>query len=412
MKTIVVIGGGPAGMIAAYSAATVDPSNKVIILEKNEKTGKKLFITGKGRCNVTNSSDIETIMNNVVSNRDFLYSALYTFDNESLIALIEENGTPLKVERGNRVFPVSDHSSDIIKALNHALKMAGVEVRLNTEVSDLLIKDKKVCGVRLKNEKTIECDRVILATGGLSYESTGSTGDGIRFAKKEGHEIRECVPALVPMETEEDYVKDMMGLSLKNVEVSIKDGKRTLYSEFGEMLFTHFGVSGPLILSASSVVGRTLKEKSLKLYIDLKPAVTRETLEKRILKIIEENKNKHVKNSFAGLLPGKMLPVFLELSGIDIEKQMNSVTKEERKILVELLKAFPLTLTGLRGFNEAIITSGGVETKEVNPSTMESKLVEGLYMAGEMLDVDAFTGGYNLQIAWSTGYLAGLNAGQ
>ncbi|MCR5273041.1 MAG: NAD(P)/FAD-dependent oxidoreductase [Lachnospiraceae bacterium] len=411
MRKIAIVGGGPAGMIAAYSAAIANSDNKVVLIEKNEKLGKKLFITGKGRCNVTNASDVETMMNNVVSNRDFLYSAFYTFDNNSLMDLIEQNGTALKTERGNRVFPVSDHSSDIIKAMTKALKTSGVEVRLNTEVIEILTDDGEAKGLLYKKGTKEEFDRVVIATGGLSYQSTGSTGDGIGFAKKLGHTDRECVPALVPIEAEEEYVKDMMGLSLKNVEVRIADGKRELFKDFGEMLFTHFGVSGPLILSASSVIGRTLKKKKLNMYIDLKPAVSNEQLEKRILGIIDENKNKTIKNSLGGLLPGKMLPVYLSLSEVDINKQMNAITREERKKLVSLLKAFPLTLTSLRGFDEAIITSGGINVKEVNPSTMESKKIKGMYLAGEMLDIDAFTGGYNLQVAWSTGYLAGMNAG-
>ncbi len=411
IRKIAIVGGGPAGMIAAYSAAIANSDNKVVLIEKNEKLGKKLFITGKGRCNVTNASDVETMMNNVVSNRDFLYSAFYTFDNNSLMDLIEQNGTALKTERGNRVFPVSDHSSDIIKAMTKALKTSGVEVRLNTEVIEILTDDGEAKGLLYKKGTKEEFDRVVIATGGLSYQSTGSTGDGIGFAKKLGHTDRECVPALVPIEAEEEYVKDMMGLSLKNVEVRIADGKRELFKDFGEMLFTHFGVSGPLILSASSVIGRTLKKKKLNMYIDLKPAVSNEQLEKRILGIIDENKNKTIKNSLGGLLPGKMLPVYLSLSEVDINKQMNAITREERKKLVSLLKAFPLTLTSLRGFDEAIITSGGINVKEVNPSTMESKKIKGMYLAGEMLDIDAFTGGYNLQVAWSTGYLAGMNAG-
>jgi len=411
MKNIIVIGGGPAGMIAAYSAALSDCSNKVTLIEKNEKLGKKLFITGKGRCNVTNSADIETLMNNVISNREFLYSAFYTFDNQAIMDLIEENGTKLKVERGNRVFPVSDHSSDVIKAMNNALKKMNVTVMLNTEVSSVSVVDGVVVGVKLKNGQAMRADAVVVATGGLSYQSTGSTGDGHRFLQANGHNIRECVPALVPIEAKEEYVKEMQGLSLKNVSVTIKDGKKVLYNEFGEMLFTHFGVSGPLILSASSVVGRKLSDKNLDMTIDLKPAVSEKQLEERILNICNENKNKQVKNSLSGLLPNKMLPVYIQVCEIDPEKQMNSLTKEERKRMVVILKAFPVTLTGLRGMNEAIITSGGIKVKEINPSTMESKLVKNLYAAGELLDLDAFTGGFNLQIAWSTGYLAGLNAG-
>lgn len=398
-------------MIAAYAAALADSDNKVTLIEKNEKLGKKLFITGKGRCNVTNSSDIETLMNNVISNREFLYSAFYTFDNQGIMDLIEANGTKLKVERGNRVFPVSDHSSDIIKALNNSLKKMGVNVLLNTEVSGIMVKDGSAKGVSLRKGKDILGDCVIVATGGLSYSSTGSTGDGHRFLISNGHTVRECIPALVPIEAKENYVMDMQGLSLKNVSVTIKDGKKVLYNEFGEMLFTHFGVSGPLILSASSVIGRRLSDKNIDMTIDLKPAVTEKQLEDRILNITNDNKNKQLKNSLTGLLPNKMLPAYIQVCDIDPDKQMNSLTKEERKRMVNVLKNFPVTLTSLRGFNEAIITSGGIKVKEVNPSTMESKLIKNLFVAGELLDLDAFTGGYNLQIAWSTGYLAGLCAG-
>ena len=405
MKKVIVIGGGPAGMFAALAAA--QKGHSVLLLEKNEKLGKKLYITGKGRCNITNAGDMDTLFANVTTNRKFLYSAFYAYDNFRVIDFFENHGVKTKVERGNRVFPVSDHSSDVIMALSRALQQAGVTVRLHTKVDGLLVKENRVQGVKLADGKTEYADAVILATGGFSYQSTGSTGDGYVFAKNCGHKVTDIEPSLVPFTTRESYVTDMQGLALKNVRVTIRRGKKIVFEDFGEMLFTHFGVSGPLCLSASSLVGKELKKQELTMTIDLKPALTTEQLDQRLLREFEDNKNKQFKNSIHGLLPAKMLPVILELSGIDPEKKVNEITKEERSGLMHLLKAFPLTLTGLRDFNEAIITRGGISVKEVNPSTMESKLVSGLYFAGEVLDLDAMTGGFNLQIAWSTGYLAG-----
>ena len=392
-------------MFAALGAA--EAGHRVTILEQNEKLGKKIYITGKGRCNLTNACDTEEIFAHVPRNAKFLYSAIYTYDNFRVMEFFEANGMPVKTERGNRVFPVSDHSSDVISTLQKALEKAGVEVLLHTKVTEILSKDGKIAGVRLKNGEKRTADAIILATGGQSYSSTGSTGDGFVFAEQLGHKIEEPVPSLVPMTVLEDYCMQMQGLSLRNVQATIREGGKVFFEEFGEMLFTHFGVSGPLMLSASSVVNDRLRKKNLSLTIDLKPALSEEQLDARILRDFEENKNRQFKNSVKGLLPAKMIPVVISLSGIDPEKKINGITKQERKKLVECIKAFPLTLTGLRGFNEAIITRGGVSVKQVDPSTMESKLVKGLYFAGEILDVDAYTGGFNLQIAWSTGYLAG-----
>lgn len=392
-------------MFAALGAA--EAGHRVTILEQNEKLGKKIYITGKGRCNLTNACDTEEIFAHVPRNAKFLYSAIYTYDNFRVMDFFEANGMPVKTERGNRVFPISDHSSDVISTVQKVLEKAGVEVLLHTKVTEILSKDGKITGVQLKNGEKRTADAIILATGGKSYSSTGSTGDGFVFAEQLGHKIEEPVPSLVPMTVLEDYCMQMQGLSLRNVQATIREGGKVIFEEFGEMLFTHFGVSGPLMLSASSVVNDRLRKKNLSLNIDLKPALSEEQLDARILRDFEENKNRQFKNSVKGLLPAKMIPVVISLSGIDPEKKINGITKQERKKLVECIKAFPLTLTGLRGFNEAIITRGGVSVKQVDPSTMESKLVKGLYFAGEILDVDAYTGGFNLQIAWSTGYLAG-----
>ena len=405
MKNVIVIGGGPAGMFAALSAA--ENGHAVTLLEKNEKLGKKLFITGKGRCNLTNAGDMDALFGNVVTNRKFLYSAFYACDNRRVIEFFERRGMPTKTERGNRVFPVSDHSSDVIAVLKQALVRAGVQVRLHTEVSEILKEEEKITGVSLKNGRNLPCDAVVLATGGYSYQSTGSTGDGYLFAGACGHTVTALKPSLVPLTAKEPYVKQMQGLSLKNVGVTIRREQKVLFEDFGEMLFTHFGVSGPLILSASSLVGKELENGELAMRIDLKPALSAEQLDRRILRDFDANKNRAFKNAIQGLLPGKMLQAIPVLSGISPDKKVNEITKEERGRLTALLKAFPVTLNGMRGFDEAIITQGGVSVKEINASTMESKRVLGLYFAGEMIDVDALTGGFNLQIAWSTGFLAG-----
>lgn len=407
MSKVVVVGAGAAGMNAALYAAK--NGHKVILIDKNEKLGKKIYITGKGRCNLTNASDMEVIFDNIMSNKKFLYSALYSYDNYRVIDFFEENGMKTKIERGNRVFPVSDHSSDVISTFKKVLKKEGVEILLNTEFKKLIIEDDTVKGVLLVDNTAIMADNVIMATGGLSYPSTGSTGDGIRAAKECGHKTVKCTPALVPFNTKEGWLLALQGLSLKNVSITIYKEKKKLYEDFGEMLFTHFGVSGPMILSASANIKPAMFEDELKMYIDLKPAITQEQLDKRILREFEENKNKAFKNSLNKLLPAKMVPVIIDLSDIDPEKKVNEISKEERNRLVNLFKKLPLTITGLRGWNEAIITKGGVNVKDVNPSTMESKIINRLYFCGEMLDVDALTGGYNLQIAWSTGYLAGVS---
>ena len=410
MSKVAVVGGGAAGMMAAVFAARNE--NEVYMYEKNEKLGKKLFITGKGRCNLTNTADMEELFAAVVSNPKFLYSSFYSFTNEQTIAFFEELGVKTKVERGGRVFPVSDHSSDVIRGLERELNRLGVHIVLNTEVKELLAVNGSVRGLLLASGKRTDADAVIVAAGGLSYPSTGSTGDGYRMAESCGHKITPLSPALVPMEVKEWYAKELMGLSLRNIGITITDGSKKLYQDFGEMLFTHYGVSGPVILSASSITGSRLKEKELTLHIDLKPALTKEQLDKRVLREFESNHNRQFKNAVAGLFPAKLLPVMVDLSGIPEEKRVNEITKEERKKFTDLIKDFTMTLTGLRSYSEAIITRGGISVKEIDPGTMESKLIKGLFFAGEVLDLDAVTGGFNLQIAWSTGFLAGAHAGQ
>ena len=496
MKKIIVIGGGPAGMMAAIAAA--DGGTGVILLEKNEKLGKKLFITGKGRCNVTNAAELETLFANVVSNPKFLFSAFYQFDNRAVMRFLESAGCKLKVERGERVFPVSDHSSDVIGALTRELQRRGVDVRLHTRAGGLLVRNgaretaavisvgkgpsetrsddpcvsdgisgtegtagisgtgAKICGVLLEDGRRLEGDAVILATGGCSYAATGSTGDGYGLAVRTGHRLMECFPSLVPLAAEERWCGDLMGLSLRNVTVRLLAKSRLLYEGFGEMLFTHFGVSGPLILSASSYYAQELRRRRKKgakadaalgrrsgtvagkesgtaggkqpeaaagrrpgaalpdcrLLIDLKPALSLEQLDRRILRDFEESKNKQFKNDLNGLFPARLIPVMIALSGIDPEKRVNEITREERAAFAGLVKALPLTVAGTRDFDEAIITKGRVDVRDVNPSTMESRKLPGLYFAGEVLDLDALTGGFNLQIAWSTGYLAGESAAE
>ena len=405
MGNVIVTGGGAAGMMAAYAAA--ERGHSVWLLEKNEKLGKKIFITGKGRCNVTNACEQDKLFENVVGNPKFLYSAFYGFDNRRLMELIESAGCPLKVERGERVFPVSDHSSDIIAALERLLRKKEVEVRLRTAVSEVLVQDGRVTGVKTAGGKTFMADAVVLATGGLSYPTTGSTGDGYRMAKELGHTVKECTPALVPMEISEPWCRLLQGLSLKNVTLTMISGTKKIWQGFGEMLFTHFGISGPLVLSASSFYHKCKTPEEVTVTIDLKPALTAEQLDKRILRDFEQNLNKQFKNVIGSLYPAKLTPVMIEVSGIDGEKKIHEITRKERERLVELTKNLQMHVDGLRDYTEAIITQGGIKVKEVNPSTMESKLVKGLYFAGELLDLDAVTGGFNLQIAWSTGHLAG-----
>jgi hypothetical protein len=410
MKHVIVIGGGAAGMMAAVMAAR--SGKQVTLLEKNEKLGKKLFITGKGRCNLTNACETEELFQNVVSNPKFLYSSFYGFDNAATMQFFEELGLKQKIERGNRVFPVSDHSSDVIQVLQRELRRLGVQVQLRTEVKGLCVKEAaqsqpQITGVKLSGGKTLNADAVIVATGGLSYPSTGSTGDGYQFAKQAGHTISPCCPSLVPMETREAWCKELMGLTLKNVAVTLKSGTKTVYQGFGEMLFTHFGVSGPLILSASAYMGR-YPNQQLDLFIDLKPALSETQLDERLQKDFFRYQNRRLQNAMDDLLPKKLIPVVIDCSQVPADKKVNVLTKEERMKLVQTLKSLPLHIVGNRDYKEAIITHGGVTVKEINPQTMESKLVQGLYFAGEVLDLDALTGGFNLQIAWSTGYAAGM----
>lgn len=394
-------------MFASIFAA--ERGHEVHVYEKNEKLGKKLFITGKGRCNLTNACDMDTLFASIRSNPKFLYSAFYGFDNRAVMEFFEENGLPLKTERGERVFPVSDHSSDVIRTLEKKMNACEVKIHLRSEVEDIIIEETQVKGIRLKDGARISGDAVIVATGGVSYQTTGSTGDGYRFARICSHRVIEAEPSLVPMVTAEPFVRELQGLSLKNVEVTFSQGKREVYREFGEMLFTHFGVSGPLILTASSYVGSLLKKGPLKLCIDLKPALTGEQLDQRLLRDFQENRNRQFKNALGKLFPAKLIPVMIALSGIDPEKQVNEVSREERRQFGYLIKHLPMTVTGLRDFKEAIITRGGVSVKEIDPATMESKLVKGLSFIGEVLDLDAVTGGFNLQIAWSTAYAAGTH---
>ena len=440
MSKVITVGAGAAGMMAAYAAAMC--GHEVLLLEKNEKCGKKLYLTGKGRCNLTNAADLPDIFASVPQNAKFLYSSIYTFDNQAVMDFFESNGLPLKIERGMRVFPQSDHSSDVIKTIKNAMLAQGVQLRLNTEVTKILTEDNKVTGVLASAQKGkkpdteafIPADAVILACGGCSYPSTGSDGSGYALAAQCGHTVTPLAPSLVPMNVKEDYIKELQGLSLKNVNISIYAGDKKTYEDFGEMLFTHFGVSGPLILRASGRINPYLagehsaavslppasgrmggrknpagKQVSLRMEIDLKSALSVEQLDRRLQRMFAENSNKAFKNALSGLLPAKLLPVMIRLSGISPDRKVNSVTKEERLMFAALLKAFPCTITGLRGFDEAIITRGGIDTKQINPSAMESKQISGLFFAGEMIDVDALTGGFNLQIAWSTGYLAGIS---
>ena len=407
MSKVFVIGGGASGMLAAIVAAR--NGHKVEIFEKNEKLGKKLYITGKGRCNLTNACDQDTFFSSVVSNPKFLYRAFHDFNNFDLIDLFQQLGLPVKIERGNRAFPESDKSSDVINSLKEELLRLKVKINYKTVVSDILARDDSFYGLKLSGDNNeYIADSLIVATGGLSYPTTGSTGDGYEFAKKIGHTITKLDPSLVPIHVKEEYVKELMGLSLKNIELSITSNNSIVYHDFGELLFTHFGVSGPVILSASSyIIPYLSSNKELELSIDLKPALTHDQLDNRILRDFEEVKNKHFKNSLDRLLPNKLIDVIIRLSEIDPEKQVNSITKEERLRLVGLLKHLTFHITRLSGYNQAVITKGGINVKEVNPSTMESKLVNNVYFVGELLDLDALTGGFNLQIAWSTAYLAG-----
>ncbi|MDO4832708.1 MAG: NAD(P)/FAD-dependent oxidoreductase [Clostridia bacterium] len=410
MSKVVVIGGGPAGVLCACTAAA--NGNSVTLIERNLKIGRKLMITGKGRCNVTNfCTDPKEVIDQVPVNGSFLYSALSSFMTYDTMELFESLGVPLKVERGNRVFPESDKSSSIVDALAKYLKQCGVN-QIHGRVSGLIFdsdgEKKTVKGVQLENGESIFCDKVVIATGGLSYKATGSDGDGYRLAESAGHEIIDPVPSLVPIESDDNFCKRLQGLSLKNISIRIVDNKsgKAVYKDFGEMLFTHFGVSGPVILSASSHI-RNIRENQYTLFIDLKPALSEEQLDFRIRRDFDEQLNKDFGNSLGGLLPSKIIPVVVEKTQIPSDKKVNQLTKQERHALVYTLKNFTVSLSAFRPINEAIITSGGVCVKEINPKTMESKLTKNLFFAGEVIDVDAYTGGFNIQIAFSTGHLAG-----
>ncbi len=409
---VIVIGGGAAGMMAALAAAQA--GHRVLLLERNEKLGKKIYITGKGRCNYTNSAPVEDALSQVVSNRKFLYSAFYDYTSEDITQLLEANGCPTKEERGRRRFPASDHASDVTAALARAMRGAGVKVRLGARVRKILVKDGVVTGVSVSPDKeagqaeTLPADAVILATGGLSYPSTGSDGDGYRLAAEAGHTVTPTRPSLVAFTAEEaSMCRRLSGLSLRNILVTLRQNGKKIWSEFGELLFTHTGVSGPLMLTASALYGGRLAQGPIRLEIDWKPALTDEQLRARLLRDLESGPNKSVRNVTGGLLPASAGKELLGLAGIPEEQKAAQVTREQRERIFSLLRAFPLTLTGLGGYSEAVITQGGVSVREVDPSTMRSKLVSGLSFAGEILDVDALTGGFNLQIAWSTGHLAG-----
>lgn len=403
-EKICIVGAGPAGIIAAGIAGS--RGKDVTLIEKNERIGKKLFITGKGRCNITNNAPIEDFFDNVMKNRNFLYSSFYSFTNRDIVNLLESYGLKTKVERGNRVFPLSDKSSDVIKAFQKFLAANNVKLLLDTKVNSIDIKNQKFI-VRTNKDETI-FDKLVIATGGKSYPATGSTGDGYIFAEGLGHSITKIRPSLVPVEVRENWIKDLQGLPLKNITLSGYAKKKNIYEEFGEMIFTHYGISGPIVLSMSNHLYRYIND-GIRLSIDLKPALDNKKLDDRILRDFELNNNKKMKNALDDLLPQKLIPIILFLSDLDPEKIINQITKEERLKLLNSIKEFPLTFKSFRPIEEAIITSGGVSTKEINPSTMESKQVSGLYFAGEVIDVDALTGGYNLQIAYSTGYLAGSN---
>lgn len=408
MKKIIVIGGGAAGMMAAIAAA--ENGHTVVLYEKNEKLGKKIYITGKGRCNVTNACDWQTFFDNIISNPKFMFSSFGAWNNQDMMDWLEAKGLRLKTERGNRVFPESDKSSDVIRTLQKELERLGVKIYLNTPVKELLLDGECCTGVVLMNGRRENADAVIVATGGISYPSTGSTGDGYRMAEQAGLKVTETSPALVPFDAvfaDGRPVKELQGLSLKNISVSIYQKERLLTSAFGEMLFTHFGVSGPVLLSASSMVTGAIRRGELHMELDFKPALTEAQLDARILREFEAAKNKQLKNVMGSLLPSGAIPPVLRAASVAAEKPIHEITKAERERLVQALKHFPMRLTGLRGYNEAIITQGGVSVREIAPATMEAKKVKGLFFAGEVLDVDALTGGYNLQIAWSTGYAAG-----
>lgn len=409
MSKLLIVGGGAAGMMAAVHGAMA--GMEVHLFEQNEKLGKKLFITGKGRCNFTNGCTTEELFDSFITNPRFLYSAVYQYTNYDVIDFFEQLGVKTKMERGGRMFPASDHSSDLILVMERRMKELGAVIHLKTRVTRLLTEELSegglcIRGVELESGVVIRGDKVLVATGGLSYPTTGSTGDGYRMAKELGHKVTELMPSLVPLVTAETYIPKLQGLSLKNVTLSIYNGKKCLFEEFGEMMFTHFGITGPLVLSASAKVGTALKKSYLTGRIDLKPALSEEQLDARLLREFEAAQNKQFKNAISSLFPARLVPVMLEIGEVDPLKKVHEVTRQERMAFIKKMKAFPFTVTGMRGFGEAIITKGGVSVKELDPRTMESRKVKGLYFAGEVLDLDALTGGYNLQIAWSTAHAA------
>ena len=414
MKNTIVIGGGPAGLISAIASSK--NGDKVTIIEKMDSCGKKLLITGKGRCNITNNAQMDKFMENTPTNSKFLYGAFNNFTNKDIIELLEKEGVKTKVERGERVFPVSDKAQDVLDALLHILKKQNVQILTNSPVKRIIVDgEKNILGVELINGKVINAQKIILATGGKSYPITGSTGDGFELAKKLGHTITTIKPSLVPFTSNDEACKELQGLSLRNIAIELQIQDKVIYKDFGEMLFTHFGVSGPVILSTSSYLVKTknieqiLKENKVNIEIDLKPALSEEKLDARVLRDFEEQKNKQFKNSLDKLLPQKLIPVIIKRTNINENKKVNEITKQERQKLVHELKHFKISIQGTRPIEEAIVTSGGINIKEINPKTMESKLVKGLYFAGEIIDVDCLTGGYNLQVAWSTGYTAGIS---
>lgn len=415
MKTIIIIGGGAAGLMAAISASKKREKQKIILLDHNEKVGKKIFITGKGRCNITNACPPDEFLSHVVTNPRFMYSSFSQFNNEDMMAFLEEEGLKLKVERGARVFPASDKSFDVIDTLKNACKKAGVEIRYRAHVTKIYTKEPEHSfeSVELSDHTRIYGDSLILASGGMSYPSTGSDGSGYELAKAMGHTIKTPYPSLVPFTVREPWCKDLMGLTLKNISIKLSDGKKKIYEGFGELLFTHFGVSGPLVLTASTRLGKfqkSLEEGKLVLYLDMKPSLSMEQLNQRLLREFDFYRNKNISNVMDTMLPKKMTGIFLSFAGVPAGKKVRDITKKERAGLMESMKNIPLHISGVRDFNEAIVTRGGICTKEINPGTMESKLIKNLYFAGEVIDIDAVTGGYNLQIAWSTGYCAGENA--
>lgn len=407
MYNTIVIGGGPAGMMAAIWAAKT--GKQVVLLEKNDKLGKKLFITGKGRCNLTNDSDVENHLNQLTTNKKFMYSTAYSFDSSMTLNFFNELGLHTKVERGQRVFPVSDHSSDVIKAFEVGLSRDNITIKYDTNVKEILVENGKVIGVKTTDFE-YPCENVVIATGGKSYSMTGSTGDGYKFAKKVGHKVINPIQGLVPIETVEKDILELQGLSLRNVTLSLfaKDKAKPIYSTLGEMLFTHFGITGPLVLSASSYIPRDIGYDKLRIELDLKPGLSVDKLDKRLVRDFDKNINKSLKNGLGDLLPSAMIPIIIKRSKLDPDMTIHQISKEQRNTLIHCMKKFQLHVSGLRNFNEAIITRGGVDVKDINPHTMESNLVENLYFVGEVIDVDSLTGGYNLQIAYATAYLAGL----